>query len=262
MNDDFDDIIYVDYDEAIEPSYIPEDSSFEKNKSSAELRLNAHNIIEELKKSGESINPIFSEKKILVDYKTGRLWCQHLASFEDNAQRLSIGRKYLKNHCVVDFKIEKGKILGKVMGSILYDVEIRIKKIHPLKWQEFKENLDEQSISLTQLQNGQINNLPDDFLINPDWGLFPGNSEISFSCNCLDWAKMCKHTAAVLYGLGIYLDQSPIIIFEILDIDLEEVNLSDWKEKLQNLDELELKKQKNKLESDFGIEIELEDFLI
>ena len=37
-------------------------------------------------------------------------------------------------------------------------------------------------------------------------GLFPAPREIEMFCSCPDWAGMCKHVAAVLYGVGARLD--------------------------------------------------------
>lgn len=50
-------------------------------------------------------------------------------------------------------------------------------------------------------------------------GLFPTPNEISFSCSCPDWAIMCKHVAAALYGVGARLDEQPLLFFELRGID-------------------------------------------
>ena len=52
-------------------------------------------------------------------------------------------------------------------------------------------------------------------------GLFPKSSEISFSCSCPDWALMCKHVAAALYGVGVRLDENPALFFELRGIDID-----------------------------------------
>jgi uncharacterized Zn finger protein len=46
-------------------------------------------------------------------------------------------------------------------------------------------------------------------------GLFPAPSEMEFSCSCPDWASMCKHVAAVLYGVGARLDHEPQLLFAL-----------------------------------------------
>ena len=50
-------------------------------------------------------------------------------------------------------------------------------------------------------------------------GLFPTPREISFSCSCPDWAMMCKHVAAALYGVGARLDADPLLFFTLRGIE-------------------------------------------
>jgi uncharacterized Zn finger protein len=52
-----------------------------------------------------------------------------------------------------------------------------------------------------------------------DSGLFPQPKEMKFSCSCPDWASMCKHVAAVLYGVGARLDHEPSLIFRLRNVD-------------------------------------------
>jgi uncharacterized Zn finger protein len=54
-------------------------------------------------------------------------------------------------------------------------------------------------------------------------GLFPAPQEISFSCSCPDWASMCKHVAAVLYGVGARLDDKPELLFRLRKVDEKEL---------------------------------------
>jgi uncharacterized Zn finger protein len=46
-------------------------------------------------------------------------------------------------------------------------------------------------------------------------GLFPSPKEIEMSCSCPDWAEMCKHVAATLYGIGSRLDLEPELLFNL-----------------------------------------------
>lgn len=57
-------------------------------------------------------------------------------------------------------------------------------------------------------------------LFTGEHGLFPSSSEISFNCSCPDWALMCKHVAAALYGVGARLDQDPALFFTLRGIDM------------------------------------------
>ncbi len=52
-----------------------------------------------------------------------------------------------------------------------------------------------------------------------DGGLFPRPGEIKMSCSCPDWAGMCKHVAAVLYGVGARLDHQPELFFLLRKVD-------------------------------------------
>ena len=57
---------------------------------------------------------------------------------------------------------------------------------------------------------------------DPKSGLFPSPREIHFTCSCPDWANMCKHVAAVLYGIGNRLDHDPLLFFTIRGIEVSD----------------------------------------
>jgi uncharacterized Zn finger protein len=50
-------------------------------------------------------------------------------------------------------------------------------------------------------------------------GLFPTPVPISLDCSCPDYADMCKHVAAVLYGVGARLDEKPELLFLLRKVD-------------------------------------------
>ncbi|MDZ7759833.1 MAG: hypothetical protein U5L00_06205 [Desulfovermiculus sp.] len=58
-------------------------------------------------------------------------------------------------------------------------------------------------------------------------GLFPRPKEISLQCDCPDWAVMCKHVAAVLYGVGHRLDQEPELLFTLRGVNAQELVCTD-----------------------------------
>ncbi|MBV9624632.1 MAG: SWIM zinc finger family protein, partial [Acidobacteria bacterium] len=51
----------------------------------------------------------------------------------------------------------------------------------------------------------------------------PMPHEIALSCSCPDWASMCKHVAAVLYGIGARLDAQPELLFRLHELDEQEL---------------------------------------
>src|SRR5438046_10390315 len=57
----------------------------------------------------------------------------------------------------------------------------------------------------------------------PQTGLFPSPQEIDLDCSCPDWADMCKHVAATLYGVGARLDEAPRLLFVLRGVDESEL---------------------------------------
>jgi uncharacterized Zn finger protein len=54
---------------------------------------------------------------------------------------------------------------------------------------------------------------------HPDQGLFPPAAQVEMRCSCPDAATMCKHVAAVLYGVGARLDAKPELLFLLRGVD-------------------------------------------
>ena len=117
------------------------------------------------------------------------------------------GKRYVRTGTVIDLKIQKGKIIARVQGTrkTPYRVEIRISPLTEKKCEAILERCGKIE-TLERLLSGDF---PDDMkeLFQGEDGLFPQPSEISFQCSCPDWALMCKHVAAALYGVGHGLTQ-------------------------------------------------------
>jgi uncharacterized Zn finger protein len=58
-----------------------------------------------------------------------------------------------------------------------------------------------------------------DLVTQHDKGLFPKPAEIKLKCSCPDSAGMCKHIAAVMYGIGARLDEKPELLFVLRKVD-------------------------------------------
>jgi uncharacterized Zn finger protein len=76
---------------------------------------------------------------------------------------------------------------------------------------------------LVELLQGRFSKGVMDRICRPKLGLFPTPSEIKLSCSCPDWAEMCKHVAAVLYGIGARLDKEPELLFRLRGVDETEL---------------------------------------
>ncbi len=208
-----------------------------------------------LTKNGETLTPVKSSKRKICSSFWGLAWCQNLQNYEDYDYRLCRGRSYLKKGLVIDLKVASELITARVSGSELYQVEIKIKKLSEQRWQNFTSRFSHSLDSTLALLSGK---LPEDILsqiTDPKSGLFPRPEEISFNCECLDWADMCKHVAATLYGVGVRLDQAPEFFFTLRGIDPGELIKKSGETLARAFDVSALNFDKNELEQIFGIDI-------
>jgi len=153
--------------------------------------------------------------------------CEHLEKFSDYENRLPRGRTYVRNGSVCHLDIAKGRIAAKVSGSEIYDVQIAIKPLAKDKWRQVKDSCAGQVGSLLELLQGRLSNHVMAVVTDKDRGLFPRPGEISLDCSCPDWADMCKHVAAVLYGIGARLDEKPELLFILRGVDHAELVTED-----------------------------------
>lgn len=191
--------------------------------SVAERRKKASRKMGKLKKKGVNIQPIEIEKRKIAHTFWGKAWCDHIESFSDYDNRLPRGRTYVRNGSVCHLSIEKGKISAIVSGSSLYNIEINIAPLSPTQWIAIKKKCSGQIGSLLELFSGKLSDSVMNSVCDQNKGLFPTPNEIKLSCDCPDWATMCKHVAAVLYGVGARLDQLPHHLFLLRGVDHEEL---------------------------------------
>jgi len=176
-----------------------------------------------LRKKGHDIKPVEIKGRKIVLTFWGQAWCEHLESFSDFENRLPRGRTYARNGSVCHLDIEKGRIHAMVCGSELYTVEIAVKTLPKSKWREVKNRCAGQIGSLLELLQGRLSEHVMAVVTDRRKGLFPLPGEIELRCSCPDWAVMCKHVAAALYGVGARLDQAPELLFVLRGVDHEEL---------------------------------------
>lgn len=155
----------------------------------------------------------------------GKAWCDNIESYRDLAYRLERGRKYVRCGSVIDLAITKGRVEALVVGSgrTPYTVTIDIKTMAKEKWDGLVKRMTGKISSLMALAAGKLpKELLEDFC-NAETGLFPKPREISFSCSCPDGAVCCKHVAAVLYGIGARLDDTPELFFTLRGVDAQSI---------------------------------------
>lgn len=186
-------------------------------------RARALKKMEKLRKKGLDVKPVEIEGRKIARTFWGEAWCNHLESFSDYENRLPRGRSYVRNGSVCHLEIAKGEVKAMVSGSEIYTVKISIKTLERKKWNDVKNRCVGQIGSLLELLQGRLSKNVMSVVTDRNKGLFPLPGEISLKCSCPDWAVMCKHVAAVLYGVGARLDEEPELLFLLRGVDHEEL---------------------------------------
>jgi len=191
--------------------------------SVAERRRKAAKKIAKMTKAGRKVAPVEIAGRNITATFWGDAWCRNLEAYSDYANRLPRGRTYVRNGSVIDLQIEAGRVSALVSGSDIYRVEIEIKPLAKPRWTDIKRQCAGQIDSLVELLKGSISKGVMEIVTRKGEGLFPAPKEISLSCSCPDWATMCKHVAAALYGVGARLDHAPEMLFTLRGVDPTEM---------------------------------------
>ena len=186
-------------------------------------RQQAALCVKKLAKKGLAVEPVIVEGRTIARTFWGKSWCENLERYSDYESRLPRGRTYVRNGSVVDLKIARGEIAAMVSGSEVYTVRIAIEPASPSAWKALCEDCAGSIDSLVELLRGRFSKGVMERVCLPGKGLFPTPKEIKLSCSCPDWADMCKHVAAVLYGVGARLDASPELLFILRGVDRTEL---------------------------------------
>lgn len=172
-----------------------------------------------LLKKGVTHQPVQLEGKTIARTFWGKAWCENLESYSDYSNRLPRGRSYVRNGSVLHLDIRCGEIEALVSGSSLYKVKIGIKPVDQKRWKSLRHECAGSIGSLMELLSGKLSERVMGVMTSKTGGLFPSPSEIELDCSCPDWAEMCKHVAAVLYGVGARLDKKPELLFLLRHVD-------------------------------------------
>lgn len=189
----------------------------------AERREKARKQAEKLRKKGQPLAPVVIAGRTIAATFWGKAWCENLERYGDYENRIPRGRAYVRNGSVVDLKIGEARVDALVSGSHLYSVEIEIRPLKTEVWKGVKGACTGRIVSLLELLQGKLSRDVMEIVTLPRTGLFPEPAEISFRCTCPDWASMCKHVAAVFYGVGARLDREPELLFRLRGVDHREL---------------------------------------
>lgn len=191
--------------------------------SAAERRRRAEQELAKLKKAGRTVSPVRIDGRKIAESFWGASWCANLERYSDYASRLPRGRTYVRNGFVIDLQIGKGRVTAMVSGTELYKVTISITPVVGSRWKAICRDCAGSIDSLVELLQGRLSKSVMERVCRDGDGLFPTPNEIKLSCSCPDWADMCKHVAAVLYGIGSRLDASPHLLFLLRGVNESEL---------------------------------------
>lgn len=178
-----------------------------------------------MEQEGKKIEPLgdLSHRTKIATSFWGRAWCDHLEALGDYENRLPRGRTYVRNGSVLHLAVKPGRIEALVQGSDLYEQTIRIDPLPAARWTKIRKRCRGGVGSLIELLQGRISDEIMGIVTDGKDGLFPRPGEVHLDCSCPDWAGLCKHLAAVLYGIGARLDQRPELLFVLRGVDHSEL---------------------------------------
>lgn len=191
--------------------------------SVGERRAKAEKAAAKAKKAGASYSPIEAYRGAVAKTFWGKAWCDNLEAYSDYANRLPRGRTYVRNGSVIDLQIKANTVQALVMGSSLYSVDVTITKVPDPQWQAICTDCASSIDTLVDLLQGKLAKPVMERICKPLTGLFPSPKEIRFTCDCPDSAGMCKHIAAVMYGVGARLDQQPDLLFTLRQVQAKDL---------------------------------------
>ncbi len=189
----------------------------------AKRRAEAAKVLAGMRKRGGVAAPVVIEGRTIAKSFWGKAWCENLERYSDYESRLPRGRTYVRNGSVLDLQMTKGEITAKVMGSELYEIKITIAPVAAPAWKAICGDCAGNIDSVVELLQGRIAKGVMDRVCREGDGLFPAPAAIKLSCSCPDWADMCKHVAAALYGVGARLDAQPELLFVLRGVDAKDM---------------------------------------
>ena len=189
----------------------------------ATRRKKAEKLAAKSAKAGAVLSPVRASRGAIAKTFWGRAWCENLERYSDYANRMPRGRAYVRNGSVIHLEIGEGEVRAQVVGTRLYKVTVSVATVLGEHWQAVSAECATSIDSMVELLQGRFSKAVMERICKQGTGLFPAPRDIKLDCNCPDWAMMCKHVAAVLYGVGARLDQQPELLFRLRRVDPKEL---------------------------------------
>ncbi len=203
----------------------------------AKRKKKAQALVSKLKKKNPDLAPIIITGNSIATMWWGKAWNKNLEIYADYSNRISRGRSYVRNGAVIDLQIKTGIVQALVQGSEgePYRIEIKIAPLSKEKWDSLLALSNQKIDSIAELLEGKFPRELEEIFLLKGRGLFPTRKEIEFNCSCYDWANMCKHVTAALYGIGARFDEDPTLFFTLRSIEFEALVKKTIEQKMQSM---------------------------
>lgn len=191
----------------------------------AQRRAKAEKQLQQMQKKNPLLKPVILAGNTLASTWWGKSWNSNLERYADYSNRIGRGRSYVRNRAVLDLQLASGKVTALVQGSMAqpYKIAITIGALSAANWSSIRQACEGRLDSLSELLAGKFPQALKDLFFEKGAGLFPAPHDIHFDCSCPDWASMCKHIAAALYGVGARLDEDPALFFTLRGINIDDL---------------------------------------
>lgn len=198
---------------------------YPKYVSVAEKKARNERKIKTLEKKIDDLEPIRIKGRKIAKTWWGEAWNNNLEIYADYSNRLSRGRSYVRQGAIADLKIEYGRVDALVIGSKRnpYNIEITVDALEDQKYKDLIKKIEGKLSSLEDLIKGKFPKALEEIFVSSENNLFPKSDEIHLYCDCPDYATMCKHVVATLYGVGAKLDENPLLFFKLRNIDVDDL---------------------------------------
>ena len=154
----------------------------------------------------------------------GNAWLQALSHI-DYSNRIPRGARYARNGSVKSVEFDDNKIKAKVQGSrrTPYTVTMEVNKFTKKETERLMEGILANPAIVPQLLNMNLSPAVLDIAKEAKLKVFPDSwRDLDMDCNCPDWAVPCKHIAAVVYMIGLEIDNNPFLVFQLHGVDILE----------------------------------------
>lgn len=163
----------------------------------------------------------------------GNKFIAAIASFTDEA-RLARGRSYARGGKILEFSVNKGKIIAIIRGSVnpyfgvykepRYNTEIELEAISKKDWSKIVKKLSMNASFVSKLLLNEIPDNIEESFQEINLHFLPRSSrDWETHCDCPDWSNPCKHIAGLCYRFAAELDDDPFLLFELRGLTREEL---------------------------------------